>query len=62
MKKEKQWMVIIIILLVISLVSGGSAAILVEGLVYDVIYAIHKVSSVIFVIVLVIFLYRRSKD
>jgi len=62
MKKEKQWIIIIVILLVISLVSGGTAAILVEGLGYDVIYAIHKISSVIFAIIFVILIYRRRKE
>jgi hypothetical protein len=62
MKKEKQWIIIIIILLVISLVSGGAAAILMEGLAYDIIYAIHKISSVIFAIVFVVLIFRRSKE
>jgi hypothetical protein len=62
MKKEKQWIVIIVILLVISLVSGGAAAILATGLGYDIIYAIHKISSVIFAIVLVVLIFHRSKE
>jgi hypothetical protein len=62
MKKGKQWIVIIVIFLVISLVSGGAAAILMEGLSYDTIYAIHKISSVIFAILLIIFLYRGRKE
>ncbi len=62
MKKETQWIIIIVILLVISLVSGGAAAILAVGLIYDIIYAIHKISSVIFAIVFVILIYRRSRS
>jgi hypothetical protein len=62
MKKEKQWIAILVILLAISLVSGGAAAILMEGLAYDIIYAIHKISSVIFAILIIIFLVRRRKE
>jgi hypothetical protein len=62
MKKEKQWIIIIVVLLVISFVSGGTAAILVKGLGYDVIYAIHKISSVIFAIVFLVLIYRRRKE
>ena len=62
MKKEKQWIVILVILLVISLVSGGTSAILMESLAYDIIYAIHKISSVIFAILLIVLLYRRRKE
>jgi hypothetical protein len=62
MKKEKQWIAILVILLVISLVSGGAAAILMVGLAYDIIYAIHKISSVIFAILLIIFLVRQRKE
>ncbi len=47
MKKEIKWTMIVGILLLFSLVSGGAAAILVEGLIYDIIYAIHKITSVL---------------
>ena len=62
MKKEKQWIIIIAVLLVISLVSGGASAILLIGLAFDIIYAIHKISSVIFAVLLVIFFVRQRKD
>ncbi|MEJ2294394.1 MAG: hypothetical protein P8Y23_06445 [Candidatus Lokiarchaeota archaeon] len=62
MKKEKQWIIIIAVLLVISLVSGGASAILLVGLAFDIIYAIHKISSVIFAVLLVIFFVRQRKD
>ncbi|MFW9948931.1 MAG: hypothetical protein ACFFKA_02245 [Candidatus Thorarchaeota archaeon] len=62
MKKEKQWIIIIVILLVVSLVSGGAAAILMAGLAYDIIYAIHKISSVIFAVLLIILFVRRGKE
>ena len=47
MKKEIKWTMIVGILLIFSLVSGGAAAILVKGLIYDIIYAIHKITSVL---------------
>lgn len=47
MEKTNKWLLLFGIILLISLVSGGAAAILVTGLIYDIIYAIHKVSSVI---------------
>ncbi|MBN1799884.1 MAG: hypothetical protein JW891_00160 [Candidatus Lokiarchaeota archaeon] len=62
MRKEKQLTLISVLLLVISLVSGGAAAILVEGVPYDIIYALHKVSSVLFVIAFVVFLVRLRKE
>jgi uncharacterized membrane protein len=52
---------IIIILLVISLVSGGTSAILLVGLAFEIIYAIHKISSVIFAVLLVIYFVRQRK-
>jgi uncharacterized membrane protein len=61
MKKEKQWIMIIIVLLVISLVSGGTSAILLIGLAFEIIYAIHKISSVIFAVLLVIYFVRQRK-
>ena len=60
--KEIKWLRITIILLVISLVSGGASAILVQGIAYDVLYAIHKISSVLMVIFFIVFLRNREKD
>ncbi len=47
MEKTNKWLLLFGIILLISLVSGGTAAILVTGFIYDIIYAVHKVSSVI---------------
>ena len=60
--KDSKITIIIGILLVSSLVSGGAAAILVEGLAYDIIYAIHKITSVLFAIGFVIMMLRLRKE
>jgi len=62
MRKEKKWILVAVVLLLISLVSGGAAAIMAEGLVYDVIYAIHKISSVLFAIFFIVLLRYRGKE
>lgn len=61
MVKEKKWLIITGIFLLVSLISGGAAAILVEGTGYNIIYAVHKITSVlaaVFFIVLITVLVR----
>ena len=60
MEKNKKWLLIVIIFILFSLVSGGASAILVSGFVYDIIYAIHKITSVLFVIFFIIFIRLRG--
>ena len=62
MEKNKKWLWIVSIFILFSLVSGGAAAILVSGFVFDIIYAIHKITSVIFVIFFIIFIRLRGKE
>ena len=62
MKKEIKWTMIVGILLLVSLVSGGAAAILVEGLIYDVIYAIHKITSVLAGIFFIVSIRNHRKE
>jgi hypothetical protein len=62
MEKNKKWLWIVSIVIVFSLVSGGAAAILVRGFVYEIIYAIHKITSVLFVIFFIIFIRLRGKE
>lgn len=55
MNKVMKWTAI---LLLISLVSGGASAILVEGIIYEVIYALHKIFSVAAAILFIIAIRR----
>ena len=45
--KELKWTIITGVILLLSLVSGGAVAIIAEGIIYDIVYAIHKISSVL---------------
>ena len=49
------------ILLLISLISGGASAILVDGIIYEVIYALHKIFSVVAAILFLIAIRRLKK-
>jgi hypothetical protein len=62
MEKSKKWLWIVSIIILFSLVSGGASAILVSGFMYDIIYAIHKITSVLFVIFFIIFIRLRGKE
>ena len=62
MRKEKKWAIVTGVLLLISLVSGGAAAILVGGVLYDIIYAIHKISSVLTAIFFIVSIRLSSKN
>jgi hypothetical protein len=61
MEKNIKWLWIVIIFILFSLVSGGTAAILVSGIMYEIIYAIHKITSVLFVIFFIIFIRLKGK-
>ncbi|MFX1567584.1 MAG: hypothetical protein ACFFCV_04360 [Promethearchaeota archaeon] len=61
MRNDSNWMLIIIILLIISLFTGGASAILLEGIIYEILYAIHKISSVLFVIFFIVVIRKQSK-
>lgn len=50
------------ILLLVSLISGGASAILVEGITYEVIYALHKIFSVATAILFIIAIFRMKKQ
>ncbi|MBD3215992.1 MAG: hypothetical protein GF311_25495 [Candidatus Lokiarchaeota archaeon] len=61
-EKEKKIMASLAIFLIFSLITGGASAILVVGIVYDVLYALHKITSVM-AAVFFILLYRvRARD
>lgn len=62
MRKEKKWAIVTGVLLLISLVSGGAAAILAEGVLYDIIYAIHKISSVLTAIFFIVSIRLSGKN
>ncbi|NIQ04289.1 MAG: hypothetical protein GWO20_00720 [Candidatus Korarchaeota archaeon] len=49
------------VFLLLSLVSGGTAAIMTEGLVYDIMYAIHKITSVLVAIFFIVSIRSRGK-
>jgi len=61
MEKNIKWLWIVIIFILFSLISGGTAAILVSGIMYEIIYAIHKITSVLFVIFFIIFIRQKGK-
>ncbi|TXT63097.1 MAG: hypothetical protein BAJALOKI1v1_790010 [Promethearchaeota archaeon] len=61
-KKEKNILTIMGLLFIFSLVSGGASAILLQGLAYDILYAIHKVTSVIGSILFVVYVWIRFKE
>ena len=58
MDKELKWTAI---LLLISLISGGASVVLVEGITYETIYAIHKIFSVAAAILFIIAIRRMGK-
>jgi hypothetical protein len=60
--KESKAIFITGVLLLLSLVSGGAAAILVEGLAYEIIYAIHKITSVLAAIGFIVAIRLRGKE
>jgi len=62
MRKEKKWAIVTGVLLLLSLVSGGAAAILVGGVLYDIIYAIHKISSVLTAIFFIVSIRLSGKN
>ena len=62
MRKDFIWMVVSSMLFIFSMISGGAAAILVQGGLYDFIYAVHKIISVlafIIFIVTIVIVYKR---
>ena len=54
-------MTLTIVFLIFSLGSGGASAILLEGLAYDILYAIHKITSVLMTVFLVIGVRKQGK-
>lgn len=54
-------MTLTIVFLIFSLVSGGASAILLEGLAYDILYAIHKITSVLMTVFFVIGIRKQGK-
>ncbi len=61
-RKEKKWAIVTGVLLLISLVSGGAAAIIAGGVLYDIIYAIHKISSVLTAIFFIVSIRLSGKN
>ncbi len=60
--KEFNTSLVTLIFLVTSLVSGGAAAILVQGVAYEVLYAIHKITSVVMAICVIILIRVRGME
>ncbi len=60
--KEKKIIIITGVFLLLSLISGGASAILINGLAYDILYALHKITSVITAILFIVYIWIRTKE
>lgn len=65
MNEISKWIKIVGIFIFLSFITGAAAAgtaVTIDGIVYDILYGVHKILSVLAIVIFVVFFLKGSKD